>query len=216
MYIFKDSIYSAKLFLLSALLDRKLSKVQLATAALFHTGFAHYKETAFIWNGHLKVEKPRWHEWTPVWCVCLLWVLLSLLIAPSSVRSGRPFISLSSHLCISSFGVSLCHLSTVTSPPRRAAWSGDRLACSWFNNSFVTLRLFVLQRRRLRPAILKIWCAHMISSHACSHTVAYADQANKWRMAVWLRGKYFDIRANRLDVFGHRGFGHRHQCHSPF
>lgn len=101
-------------------------------------------------------------------------------------------------------------------PPRRAAWSGDCLACSWFNNSFVTLRLFVLQRRRLRPAILKIWCAHMISLHACSHTAAYADQANKWRMEVWLRGKYFDIWANRLDAFGHRGFGHRNQCHSPF
>lgn len=94
----------------------------------------------------------RAHQWR----VCLLRVPLSLLIAPSSVRSGRPFISLSSHLCISSFAVSLCHLSTVTSPPRRAAWSGDRLACSRLNNSFVTLRLFVLQRRRLRPAILKI------------------------------------------------------------
>lgn len=60
------------------------------------------------------------------------------------------FLSLSSHLCISSF----CRLapsppSMVTSPPLPAARSTDRLARSWFNNYFVTLCLCVLQWSRL-------------------------------------------------------------------
>lgn len=82
------------------------------------------------------------------------------LIAPSSVRSGRPFISLSSHLCISSFWRLALSPSMVTSPLFRAAWSGDRLVCAWFNNTFVTLCLFVLQRSRLWSGILNIWCTH--------------------------------------------------------
>lgn len=89
------------------------------------------------------------------------------LFPPSSVRSGRPSISLSSHLCISSFWrLALSPLHGHVSP-FPAARSRDRLACSWFNNCFVTLCVFVLQRSRLWSGFLKIWCALVCMIYVC-------------------------------------------------
>lgn len=116
-------------------------------------------DSFFFFKGHFKLENFWCLEQKPLWCVYLLWLVCSFsLLHPLSALAAS-FISLSAHLCISSFWrLSLSPLHGHDSP-FPAAWSGDRLACSWFNNSFVTRCLIVLQRSRLWSGPLKLWCA---------------------------------------------------------
>lgn len=83
----------------------------------------------------------------------------------------------------------------------------------WFNNSFVTLRLFVLQRRRLWSGIFKIWSTHDLL--ACmSAQWCMLIKLIKGRLKVWLIGKHFDIWGNRLCFLGQWQLGYKYHCHS--
>lgn len=79
----------------------------------------------------------------------------------------------------------------------------------WFNNSFVTLRLFVLQRRPLWSGIFKIWSTHDLL--ACvSAQWCMLIKLIKGRLKVWLIGKHFDIWGNRLYFPGQWQLGYKY------
>ncbi len=114
--------------------------------------FTHYEQPSLNDITNLKTFNVI-PTWTEAVRICVSELSASSLFPPSSVRSGRPSISLSSHLCISSFwrlAPSPLHGHVSAFP---AARSRDRLACSWFNNCFVTLCVFVLQRSRLSDQV---------------------------------------------------------------
>lgn len=107
-----------------------------------------------LWNSQC-------HNWLYMnWSVYLVWVVSSLFFSPSLFPPSLCQVWQALYFFIlSSLHFFILASRSVTPPWSRlpffspAARSGDRLACSWFNNCFVTLCVFVLQRSRLSDQV---------------------------------------------------------------